>query len=287
VPTINTQPIVERHLETENKLKLNQNMLYIFSEPDRPDLVKIGKCSKGGKTRFRAGAFMNPRGLMVEAMWAMPDDSTAKVMENCAHQLYPKLKNADGKEWFCADRDLAVSELTAMVGRVPDHTANNLPFSLEDIFKNDNFDNLSEKGDRHNGRLVQRRIWIHQELGGDFSKISQNTWWCESGSVSTNAKRTTYNSRRMHPVECLVIAINENDPNWDELVTEANQETLSVWAAIVEEHGIQDRPCGKVGWSADGPRKLRQVVENMGLVRLALDPDRPPRGVKSVKHRGR
>ncbi|MEQ9330217.1 hypothetical protein [Thalassobaculum sp.] len=262
----------------------SSNVVYVFSEPERSDLTKIGTCSKGGWERFREGAFMNPRGLDVVAMWTMPDTTTASLREREAHKLFRRLEGADGREWFHADRDQAVARLTLLFGREPDYRGTNLPFSVDELFSSDRYDELSERGDRYKGRLVQRRIWIHSELGGEFTKVSQNTWWCEANSRSTNAKRITYNTRLMSPVACLALVVDEASPEWEALIEAANRRTLSTYQQIADQFAVRDRPSGRVGWTRTAPDRLVEELMSLGFTSLELDPARPPRGVKSVTY---
>tara|TARA_E500000318_G_scaffold107527_1_gene116957 strand:+ start:11654 stop:12460 length:807 start_codon:yes stop_codon:yes gene_type:complete len=268
-------------------MPLNFNVIYVFGEPGRSDIIKIGTCSKGGWERFREGAFMNPRGLEVFAMWQMPDTATTRLQERNAHKLFRRLEGADGKEWFISDRDQAVARLTLLFGKEPDFRNENLPFSVEALYTSDRYDELSERGDRYKGRLVQRRIWIHSERGGEFTKISQNTWWCEPASRSTNSKRITYNTRRMNPVACLAIAIDETCHDWGAQVEASNAKTMSVYQHLVEEFAVRNLPSGRVGWTRTAPDRLIEELVELDFTNMDLDPNRPPRGVKSVTYPGR
>lgn len=263
-------------------MRIKQNVIYVFSETGRNDLVKIGTCSKGGWERFREGAFMNPRGLDAVSLWLMPDTETSRKMERNAHKLFRKLENADGKEWFCAKRDHAISQISELFEREPDYTASDMPFSTSELYYSDKYDELSERGDCYKGRLVRRRIWLHEELGGEFRKISQNTWWCEPGSRSTNAKRTTYNTRRMRPVVCLALPVDDCAPNWEALAAQANERTLSIWEAVVAERGASDRPAGRVGWTVDSLEQLVNAFKIEGFMQIPMDMDNLPRGIKSL-----
>lgn len=265
-------------------MNLKFNVIYVFSEPGRSDIVKIGTCSKGGWERFREGAFMNPRGLDVVAMWQMPDTAATSLREREAHKLFRRLEGADGNEWFVADRDQALARLTQLFGRAPDFLNGNLPFSVEGLYTSDRYDELSERSDRYKGRLVQRRIWLHTERGGEFTKVSQNTWWCEANSRSTNAKRITYNTRRMSPAACLAIAVDEASPEWEPLVEAANSKTMDAHRQLVDEFAVRDLPSGRVGWTRTAPERLVEELISHGFSSLDLDPGRPPRGVKSVTY---
>src|SRR5690554_2156809 len=109
--------------------------LYIFAEQNRDDIVKIGKCSKGGFTRFQAGAFMNSRLLEVVAMWKMKDDAAAKAAETCVRKKFPKYRPADGREWFIVSRAEAIEWISNNIAhRPPDITSKNLHFSVEDLY---------------------------------------------------------------------------------------------------------------------------------------------------------
>ena len=268
-------------------MRLKYNVIYVFFEPGRTDIAKIGMCSKGGFERFREGAFMNPRGLDVMAMWRVPDTDSARRWEGQAHKHFEMLPGADGKEWYRASPVDAVARITREFGRSPDFIGDSLPFSVFELYETDLYDELSEKGDRYKERLVRRRIWIHEERGGEFRKISQNTWWCEKGSRSTNAKRTTYNTRRMEPIACFALPVEESSPEWETLAVAANQETLAVYREIVERFGRKDQPAGRVGWTREKLDSLVEEITAMGFDSLALNPDRPPKGIKSLKFPGR
>lgn len=264
-------------------MRLDFNVLYVFEEPGRSDVVKIGTCSKGGWERFREGAFMNPRGLDVIAMWRLQDTAITRALESDARKLYRRLDDADGREWFYAERDQVVPMLSRLIGKEPDFLKENLPFSVSELYSEDKYDELGERGDRYKGRLVQRRIWIHEEIGGEFRKVSQNTWWCESGSRSTNAKRTTYNTRRLGPVACLAIPIDETAPDWETLVEIANKRTVCTYLRILENFAVCDRPSGRVGWTRASSEQLTDELIGLGFKKLEIDPQRPPKGVKSLK----
>lgn len=266
---------------------LNFNVIYVFAEPKRSDAIKIGKCSKGGWTRFRAGVFMNPRGLEIVAMWRVENEAAAKLKEGEAHRLFRSLEGADGDEWFIADRDQALARLTLLFGREPDFRNGNLPFSVEALYTSDRYDELSERGDRYKGRLVQRRIWLHAERGGEFTKVSQNTWWCEANSRSTNAKRITYNTRRMSPIACFAISVDETSPKWEPLVEAANAQTMGAYQQLVDEFAVRDLPSGRVGWTRSAPERLIEELKLLGFTSLNLDPGLPPRGVKSITYPNR
>lgn len=268
-------------------MSLNFNVIYVFGEPGRSDIIKIGTCSKGGWERFREGAFMNPRGLEVLAMWRMPDTAATRLREREAHKLFQRLEGADGKEWFVADRDQAVARLALLFGSGPDFRNGSLPFSVEALYTSDRYDELSERGDRYKGRLVQRRIWLHTERGGEFTKVSQNTWWCEANSRSTNAKRITYNTRRMSPAACFAISVDETSPQWEPLVEAANARTMGAYQQLVDEFAVRDLSSGRVGWTRTAPERLIEELKLLGFTSMNLDPGLPPRGVKSVTYPNR
>jgi hypothetical protein len=259
------------------------HVLYIFTEIGNPGLSKIGTCSKGGRERFREGCFMNPRGLDIAAMWKMNDAASGRLHERTAHKLFTKLEGADGKEWFMVPAEEAIEKASLALKRPPDFRSPDLPFSPQQVYSDDLYDEFREKGDRYKGRLVQRRLWLHQEANNGLCKVSHNTWWCEPGSRSTNAKRTTYNTRRLAPISCLAFPVTEQAADWESQVIAANQKTLEIWDDLVNCHGIPGLPAGRVGWTATAPQQIIAQARNLGLVELSLNVNAPPKGVKSLK----
>src|SRR5690625_4520475 len=180
--------------------------------------------------------------------------------------------------------------MTAVFGRSPDFSPDNPPAWAPNYYQGkvyDEFRDLGGKAGRYKGRLVQRRIWIHQEGGSGFRKISCNTWWCEPKSRSSNDKRTTFNTCRLRYVAGAAIPVPEEAPDWEDLVKAANVRTLEVYQEAVDHFGLTDRPSGRAGWTVAEPGKILGCLTERGFSSIPVDPLKPPRGVKSLTYRSR
>jgi len=229
---------------------------------------------------------MNPRGLDVVAMWTFSDTPSMRRGEKRAHAGLQRYELADGREWFMASPADATAKLTSLFG-APKYQKESLPFNVEEMYAGKPYDEFRELRDKFKRRQVQRRIWIHREIGGQFRKISHNTWWCESSSRASNAKRTTYNTFRLEAVACLSISVDETDLDWEGKVSETNPCIVEIWDLMVARHGIDGPPALNVGWTSTAAEELVAELKGLGLVSLELDPSRPPRGIKSHVYKGR
>jgi hypothetical protein len=265
----------------------NFPVVYIFREIGRDDIAKIGKCVKSGYGRFQQAYCVNPRGVDVVAMWKFDDKKTMDEAERAGHRGLSRLPDADGREWFMIPPNDALHHLSALFGE-PAFLSHNLPFDPGKMYEGEPYDMLRERSDRYKGRLVQRRIWIHEETGSNgCAKISHNTWWCEPGSRSTNAKSLTYNTRKTVPTKCMAFPISEDDPTWEAQVRETNDQVLKIWEELVTCHNISGPPAIQCGWTTASVGEIVSMAISRGMVSLEIDPASPPRGIKSVKYKDR
>lgn len=268
----------------------SNHAVYLIAEIDRDDIVKIGTCQNGGQERFKEGAYVNPRGLRFIASWRMANKMDAAFAERAAHTLFTPYAPADGKEWFEASPEKAIVGITTTLGRPPDLGPENPPSWALNFYDGkvyDEFRDLGAKEGFYKGRLVQRRIWVHEEEGTEFKKISCNTWWCEPKSRSSNDKRTTFNTCRLRYVACLAIPVPEEAMDWEERVRIANLRTVEVYQQAVGRFGLTDKPTGRAGWTLAELPEILMFLSDRGFSPIPTDPLKPPRGVKSLTYRNR
>lgn len=174
-------------------------VVYVVKEQGRDDLVKIGRCHKRGRRRFYENAHMNPRMLDIVAMWRMESKKDAEDKEDEAQSLFTSYTVCRGTEWYWASPDEAVEKISKVLG-VPDYKpGGTMPFKVSAIYSGNAHDELREKGDIYTprgaetGYRVQQRMWVHEEVGGPYRKVSHNTWWRGIKGKTSNDKCLTFN----------------------------------------------------------------------------------------------
>lgn len=257
-------------------------VLYVFGETGRPDVVKIGTCSKGGVDRFKEGFCTNPRGLDVIAIWRCRDVGAMRVAERLAHQGLCRLADASGIEWFRLDRSEVIPRIQSRCSfGAPDFAGDTTPFDTFALYNGAPYDMLRELKDVYKSIQLQRRIWIHTESEEDgYRKISHNTWWHAKRSTSSNEKPLTYNTRQVQPYGCFEIPLDTTSPNWEENCANKNCQIEEIWQELVQQYGADLPPALRCGWSTVSVFELEKAIIGRGLRRIELNPNNPPPGTK-------
>lgn len=253
-------------------------VLYAFGEKGRNNLLKIGTCSKSGADRFKECVSTNSRGIDIVAIWPMRDKAEMQSAERRVHSMFDRLSGASGREWFdVGERSSAVERISHELNRRP---LAEIPFDAAGILSKP-YDMLREASDVYSPRGLghpikcQRRIWLHEEIGGEYRKISHNTWWVARRSTGSNAKQITYNTSAIRPASCWEWPLEDHEQTaarWHEI----NPLIVAIWEEAVRRFGIDGPPVIRCGWTTKALSELEAWLADAGLRRRTFTLGSPP-----------
>lgn len=247
------------------------NVLYVFYDAGVPGAAKVGLNTNSSSYpwpfRYQQARSHSPREIHVAAAWDLGTKDRLKRAESQAKALLKPCRRttSGGIEWFDLPADEIVARLSRELALPQPFLRNRDPaVPLYDDWRNDK--------DIYKGEVWRRYLWVHGEDGPD-----RRLKVIHSSDYDTQfIYAFTYNPHRVHLVAGYEPA--SPAPRSPDLMSRSNDETGMVWARLMRDSRLADRPnAPQVGWLKPGTTlsDIDAFVASHGLVRFDLRRPKP------------